>query len=463
MRKFINRKQELEFLENKYHSHQAELLIIYGRRRIGKTELLLKFCENKDFIYFMGRLESKEDTLRRFNHLLIEKFKDKMLLNNPLGNWDALLDYLSTKLKERLILVIDEFPFLVDRSPEIVSVLQDKWDSHLKKSKVMLILSGSSVGMMEKYALDYKSPLYGRRTGQWKVEKMNLKHLKDFFPKYTPEDLIKVYSVIDTIPGYLDLFNNQDSFIDNLKEKLFSKGEFLYEEVEILLREELRDPSNYMSIISAISGGLTSFNEINQKTSLDKSLLSKYLSILESLGVVERTMPVTDSYKERLKSKNTLYRIKDNFFDFWFRFVYLNKQEIEKGDSEVIISLKSEFEKYVSFKFEDYCQELVQSQILGSFNKIGRWWHKDKEIDFIAWNEEKKEILFGECKWREKVNSLEVLRKLEEKTRFVAWNESKKNEILVIFAKSFSKKVSEFNGKKVCCLDLKDIEKFLKK
>src|SRR3989344_3565217 len=447
MNKFINRKKELEFLEQKYKSN--------------KTELFLKFCESKNYFYFMGRLESKEDTIKRFNNLFIEKFKDSSLLNSPLSNFDAIFDYLVEKANERIIFVFDEFPFLVDRFPEIVSILQDKWDSKLKKSKIMLVLLGSSVGMMEKYALDYKSPLYGRRTGQWKLDKFNISHLKEFFPKYSQEHLIYVYSVIDSIPGYLNLFDTNKSIWENISEKFFSKGEFLYEEVEILLREELRDPSNYMSIISAVAGGLTSFNEIVQKTSLDKSLLSKYLGVLEALGITERIMPITENTKEKLKSKKSLYMVKDNFFDFWFRFIYINKQEIEKGNSEIVLLLKPDLERYVSFKFESYCEELIVNGLVDNFNKVGKWWHKDKEIDIVALNNSTKEILCGECKWKDKVNALEILNELERKARYVDWNKEKRTEIFAVFAKSFSKKVSEFNGRKAYCFDLKDIEKFL--
>ena len=237
MSKFVNRKQELKFLEEKFKSDKAELLIIYGRRRIGKTELILNFCKNKEYLYFMGRLESREDTLKRLNNLLIEHFHDKNLLNSPIQNVDAFFEYLAEKADKKLIFIIDEFPFLVDRLPEIVSIIQEKWDSRLKNSKLMLVLSGSSISMMEKYALDYKSPLYGRRTGQWKVDKISIAHLNEFFPDYSIEDIIKLYSCLDCIPGYLTIFSPEKTFLDNLKEKMFSKGEFLYEEIEILLRE----------------------------------------------------------------------------------------------------------------------------------------------------------------------------------------------------------------------------------
>lgn len=441
MSRFINRVMELKFLEERYKSGVAELLILYGRRRIGKTELVLNFCGNKDYFYFMGRLESREDTLKRFNNLIVEKFSDSYLLNNPLSNIESVFDYLVEKSNKRLILVFDEFPFLVDRFPEIISILQDKWDFKFKKSKAMFILLGSSVGMMEKYALDYKSPLYGRRTGQWKLDKFNISHLKDFFPKYSQEELIYVYSSIDSIPGYLNIFDKNKSALENINTKVLSKGEFLYEEVEILLREELRDPSNYMSILSSVAGGLNTFNEISQKTSLDKSMLSKYLGVLENLNIVGREMPITESAKSKLKSKNSFYIIKDNFYDFWFKFVYLNKQEIEKGSENILSKIKRDFEQYVSFKFENYCKEFLENNFYGKYTSFGKWWYKDNEIDLLALNEEKKEILFGECKWKENVDTISVFNELKEKAKIVDWNFKKRKETFVIFAKSFKTKI----------------------
>jgi uncharacterized protein len=453
---FYNRFLELKFLNDKYKSKTAELIILYGRRRIGKTNLILEFCKNKNHFYFMGRLESRNDTIKRFNNLLIEKFNEVSLLNNPLSNLEAIFDYISEKANQKIIVVIDEFPFLVDRFPEIISILQDKWDSKLKKSKIMLILLGSSEGMMEKHALDYKSPLYGRRTGQWKLNKFNISHLKDFFPKYSTEDLIKVYSTIDCIPGYLKIFDNKKSFDENVQNKIFSKGKFLYEEVEILLREELRDPSNYMSIISAIAGGLNSFNEISQKTSLDKTMLSKYLGILESLNIIERLLPITESYKNKLKSKKSLYVIKDNYYDFWFRFVYINKQELEKGNHKILKNLSSEFNNYVSFKFENYCKEFLENNF-NNYSSFGKWWFKNEEIDIVAINQESKKILFSECKWKENVDAVNLITNLINKTKKVDWFIKERKEEFILFAKSFKIKIKEHKGVKVKCIDLKDL------
>jgi hypothetical protein len=461
--KFVDREEELNFLEKKYNSEKAELIIIYGRRRIGKTEILRKFLENKDGIYFLGRLEAPRESIRRFNITLLEFFKDTRLAKNMLRSWDEILDYIAQKSeKRRLVVIFDEFPFLIEKFPEITSVLQDKWDTKLKYTKLMLILCGSSIGMMEKHALSYQSPLYGRRTGQWMVDKLKIKHLKEFFPHYTIEDLIIVYSCIDTIPGYLVKFDSEKSVWENIKEKILTKGEFLYEEIEILLREEFRDPSNYMTILSAIASGANKFNEIHNLTQLDKSLLSKYLYILEKLNIIEKEFPVIFPTKKIMKRKGFLYMLKDNFFDFWLNFVYPNKQELERGNvDETLKEIKRTINTYLGKKFEQFVKEFLIETRVFSFNKIGKWWYKDKEIDIVALNEANKEILFCECKWQSRVNAKKVVKELVEKSQYVQWHNSERKEYFAIFAKSFSKRIDEFEGRKVYCFDLRDLEKFI--
>jgi len=438
---FINRTQELTFLQRKYDSDKAEFVIVYGRRRIGKTELINKFSLRRPTLYFLGRSESKTDTLRRFNLMLMEHFEDISLARSPLSSWDDCFEYLAEKASDRLVIVIDEFPLIVVKFPEMLSILQDKWDNIFNDTKIMIILCGSSVSMMEKYTLDYDSPLYGRRTGQWMVDRLGIAHLKEFFPSYSFEDILTVYSVIDTIPGYLMQFDSDTPVWENIEGKILSKGEFLYGEVEILLREELRDPSNYMSILSSIAGGLTAFNEISGKTCLDKSLLSKYLYILQRLGVVEKNLPVTDGFKQKLKAYGAKYSIKDNFFDFWFRFVYINLSELERGNSTAVAGkIRKEFPAYLGKKFEriliDIFPHLDIFPERGSFTSIGRWWHKDMEIDIVALNENTDEIVFCECKWQNRETGVGVLEDLLDKSKDVRWNNSTRVERFMVVSKS---------------------------
>jgi len=448
--KFINRSQELAFLQRKYISDKAEFIIIYGRRRIGKTELINKFSEHRPTLYFLGRTESKTDTIRRFNLMLTEYFEDISLVRSPLSNWDDCFEYLAKRADEKLLLVIDEFPLIAVKFPEILSILQDKWDNLFNDTKLMLILCGSSVSMMEKYTLDYNSPLYGRRTGQWMVDRLDIIHLKEFFPSYSFEDILTLYSVIDTIPGYLMQFDSNIPVWDNIESKILSKGEFLYEEVEILLREELRDPSNYMSILSSIAGGLTTFSEISHKTLLDKSLLSKYLYILTRLGIVERNLPVTEGFKRKLKAYGARYCIKDNFFDFWFRFVYTNLSELERSNLTAVSGrIHKEFPAYLGTKFERMMIDIFPHLDIFShgefFTSIGRWWYKDKEIDIVVLNENTDEIIFCECKWQNRATGVGILKELLDKSSFVNWNNDTRVEKFIVVSRSgFTQKALDY-------------------
>jgi AAA+ ATPase superfamily predicted ATPase len=460
---FINRQQELEFLQRKYNSNKAELILIYGRRRIGKTELINEFSKRLNAMYFFGRSESKKDTTDRFNLMFMEFFNDISLVRSPLQNWDQFFDYLEEKSQDRIVLIIDEFPLIVDKFPEILSILQDKWDNILKNSRLMLILCGSSVSMMEKYTLDYQSPLYGRRTGQWLVDKLDIIHLRDFFPIYTTEDLLILYSTIDSIPGYLIKFSGDVSIWENIESNMLSKGEFLYEEVEILLREEMRDPSNYMSILSAVAGGLTSFNEIYNKTGLDKSLLSKYLFVLDKLKIIKKNLPITDSYKGRLKARGAKYSINDNFFDFWFRFVFPNLAQLELGNSTIVLEhIKKDFPPYLGGKFEQFVIELFPHLGLLAYTRIGKWWFKDKEIDIVAINEMTNDVLFCECKWQERKTDVSILEQLMNKAVHVEWNNDIRKNHYAVFSKSgFTVEAEKFadnnNFKLISLQDLDDM------
>ena len=462
--KFVDRGEELGFLERKRDSNDAELIIIYGRRRVGKTSLLNKFLEEKKGMYFLGRLEPKEDSLKRLNNLLIESFNDTDLLRHPLRKWDDVFEYLADRSrKERTVLVLDEFPYIVERSPEILSVLQDKWDNRLKGTKVMIVLSGSSVSVMEQYALDQKSPIYGRRTGQWRINKLDPSYLPEFFPAYSIEDQISVYACLDTIPGYLVKFSCEKSVKENIIGSILSKGEFLYEEVSILLREEFRDPSNYSSIISTIAGGTTAHNEIYTRTGMDKSMLSKYLYVLENLGIIEKILPVTQAKKARLKTRGGMYRLKDNFFDYWFTFVYPNASRLELGGAqEVYAASRGEYDKYLSYKFERYITEILP-HITTKYTQAGPWWHKEQEIDLVALNPQTKDILFAECKWKNEITPEKTIKELIGKAESVEWNNLQRKEEYALFAKSYTRKITEYEGKKVACYDLSDLEDILNK
>ncbi|ASJ09492.1 ArsR family transcriptional regulator [Thermococcus siculi] len=433
--KFVDRERELEFFERAYSSGRAEFLVIYGRRRIGKTELLLHFARDKPHVYFLATEKPYRENLRELQRLLAEFLGDELFGKVAFDDVDELFMAFADRIgDERVILIIDEFPLLVEHYRPVLSLLQKAWDLKLSKTGVMLILCGSSVSAMEGEVLAYKSPLYGRRTGQWRLTEIPFFYLGEFLPGYTVEDLVKTWGIVGGIPAYLLQFDPRKGFDENVVEKVLSKGAFLYEEAEFLLREELREPANYFAILQAIASGRNRFGEIVNATGLDKSLVSKYLAVLQRLGIVEREVPVTATLKAM--SKRGLYSIKDNYFAFWFRYVLPNKSYLEAGLGERVWKHSAEdFNAYMGSVFERLVRTPeVFFRLTGfRFTKIGRWWRKGEEIDIVALNEREKTALFVEVKWKE-LREREVrgiLKDLERKAKLVGLDEWEKSYGLV--------------------------------
>lgn len=458
-------------MERHFKNGKVGFIVLYGRRRVGKTELINRFIKNKKHIYFLARRESEVETFNRLSMELFKVFHDELLISRPFSSLDSFFDYLYEKAKEeRIVVVIDEFPMLIERFRGLPSVLQDYWDNKLRFSKLFLILCGSSIGMMETEVLGYRSPLYGRRTGQWKVEPLNFFELIELFPNYSTEEIVKVYSALDAIPGYLVKFDPVLRVEKNIEERIFRKGEFLNLEPEFLLKEELRDPSNYMSILRTIAAGSSTFNEICNSTRLDKSLVSKYLTILDNLHIVEKTFPVIATGKARLKGKGS-YRIKDKFFNFWFRYVYPFQDYLERGEIGVVVEfLNRDFNTYLGFVFEDVAREFLIRLKSESTSetplRIGKWWHKDKEIDLLVLNETKKECVFFEVKWSElkRRECEKVLEELMEKSAYVEWHGKERIERYGIIAKRMGTgDKKDFRSKGYLVYDLEDFEALMKR
>ncbi|AAL81004.1 ATP-binding protein [Pyrococcus furiosus DSM 3638] len=433
--KFVNRERELAFLEERYASGDAELLIIYGRRRIGKTELLLHFARNKEHVYFLASEKPYRDNLRELQRMMGDFLGDRLFSRIEFSDIDELLIEFSKRVRgRRVVLIIDEFPYLIEHYKPVLSLIQRAWDMELSKSDLLLILCGSSVSSMETEVLGYKSPLYGRRTGQWMVDELPFWSLREFFPSYSTEDIVKVYGVLGGIPAYLLQFDPEKSFDENVVEKVLSKGAFLYEEAEILLKEEMREPANYFIILQAIASGRSRFGEIVNATGLDKSLVSKYLNVLEKLRIVEREVPVTASRKEALKRGK--YSITDNYLAFWFRYVLPNKSYLETGlGKEIWERSKEDFKEYMGGVFERLLRkpEVFTKLTNFRFTKIGRWWHKGEEIDLVALNEREKKALFIEVKWKDlsEREARGILKDLKRKVKLVGLDEWGKHYGLV--------------------------------
>ncbi|MBO8183451.1 MAG: ATP-binding protein [Archaeoglobus sp.] len=436
---FVNRNSELEFLERKWKEKGAQLIIIYGRRRVGKTMLLKEFLKNRKGVYFLATADSIGENIKELAEKFAELTGKEYFME--VKDFGRLFRYLADEIREeRTAVILDEFQYLMTLEPGILSVLQKIWDEHLKGTNIFLVLCGSSMGMMERI-MEYKSPLYGRRTGQWKVEPFDIKGIAEMFPNRSMEELVKIYAVFGGIPFYLDLVKEL-GVEEAIKMKILRKGGVLYEEPEFLLREELREPRVYKLILKGLALGYETLGELVNFTGLDRGHLSRYLDTLERLDIVGYELP----YGRRKRGR---YYIKDNFFNFWFRFVYPNFGDLELGlVDEVWAKIEPKLNAYYGKAFERLVREMLRQRIIDfRQKKVARWWHKGEEVDAVA--ELDDGLLFVEVKWGE-FERREAERVLEGLEKKVERFKGKKRFLLI---------AKRIEGKTPEMMDLKDLEK----
>ena len=470
---FIGREQELQFFNDKYNSPGGQLVVLYGRRRIGKTETLYKFCEGKPHVFYSCRELSDAKQLTAFSERILKADSPAARYINTFQDWKAAFKGILELPTDgaRKLLVIDEFPYMCKGNPSIPSILQILWDEQLKNQDVMIVLCGSAMSFIEKKILSEKNPLYGRTTGIYKMNELPFEDAIQFFPGYTDEDKMMAYSILGGIPHYLRQFDPALSLRDNIIKNVLRKGCVLYSEVEFLIRQELREPALYNTVIEAIALGNTQLNDIYTKTQIEKSKISVYLKNLMELQILEREFSILSdrgtvaSGKEQAASTRGLYRITDNFFRFWYSFVFPNISDLETGDAEGVLkyTIEPQLNNFASPVFETVCRELLRrknrlGELPFRISKLGRWWGKlkkivltdngkeklvavDSEIDIVALDAKSKHYILGECKFRNAETDVSDLERLREKSAVV---KKGADIIYALFYKSgFTKRLTE--------------------
>ena len=418
---FVNRVSELALLEKHYNSDRAELFVLYGRRRVGKTELLAHFCEGKRHIFFVADQVPEQTSRANLSKAVNDALFGPGQVSAVYNSWDDLLTTLARQAQdERLVVVLDEFPYLVAAYPPLASILQRIWDQSLKNSQIMLILNGSYIGMMEETVLGYKAPLYGRRTAQYLLEPLEFLDAQNFFPSYSSEDRLRAYAVYGGTPAYLQTIQPEHPLEANILEGILERGSILYDEVRFILQQELREPRNYFAVLQAIASGNTRQNEIKQAAGLDN--IAPYLDTLQQLHLVERIVPVTETQPH--KSRRGLYRLKDNFLRFWFRFVLPNRSQLERGSKEMVFesAIRPEMDHFAAPIFEQACQQYfwragLEGRLPFTPNQIGGWWQANQEVDIVILVE--TQLMLVECKWSNRAVGLDILENLEAKTKAI--------------------------------------------
>lgn len=435
---FIGRDRELATLNKLYKSNKFEFTVIYGRRRVGKTALINQFIEGKNAIYFMGVESNAKQNLENFSKSIIE-YNTGIETETSFLSFQAALEYVfKLSEKERLILAIDEYPYVARSSKSLASTLQLMIDKYKDSSKLMLILCGSSMSYMEDRVLAYKAPLYGRRTAQMKILPFDFEETFHYFNNFSDEDKALIYGIVGGTPQYLLQMNDELSVEDNIKNTYLNPISALFEEPENLLKQEVREPALYNAIITAVATGASRMSEISSKVGEDTNICSAYVKNLVSLGIIQKETP----YGEKT-SRKSVYSIEDNMFRFWYRFIPENNSIIARGAADLAYKRIEPFmSDYMGKVFEDICKQYLWKLLLTGkcpveFSSLGRWWGNDPveksqaEIDIIA-EQDKNAALFGECKWTNEKVDLGVLETLVKRSELFSY----KKMHYYLFAKS---------------------------
>jgi len=427
---FVSRTNELAALNKLYAKNSYQMAVVYGRRRVGKTTLLKEFVKDKPAVFFAAPEANAHLNLLLFS----EKVYGFFGLPKSTGafrNWHDAFSFIAEKAKEqRFILVIDEFPYLVNSDKSIQSILQNMIDHELKETSLFLVLCGSQISFMEKQVLSAKSPLFGRRTSQFRIEGFDYFDAAKMLPGVSNEDTIKYYACIGGTPHYLNQVDPALSFEENLIDLYFEPQAYLYGEPTMLLQQELREPAMYNSVISAVAAGSSRMNDISTKIAEETAKSGKYVKTLLDLRILRKDVPFGENPKS---SRKTVYQIADNCFRFWYKYVFMHNDGIETGAGRIIAE-SMVFPELSAFigkpAFEDVCRQYIirknkENALPFLATNFGTWWGTDNQekqaadIDIVADNKPQKKVLLCECKWRNESTDAGEIKKLLEKSRLL--------------------------------------------
>ena len=402
---FTGRSKELAQLNKLADSGNSQLVPIYGRRRVGKTELILRFLKNRKGLFYLGKESPAPLQIQDFLRHAAGVLDEPLLEMIAVEDWKTALRTVVSKRptdKGPFVLVLDEFQWMANTSPDLPSILQELWDHEWKKAgDIFLILCGSYLGFMEREVLGSKSPLFGRRTAQILLRPFDYQESALFHPRLSLPDRARVYFLCGGIPYYLRFFSDQESVAKGIRENFLNVHAALYREPEFLLREELRELQNYHAILTSIANGSLTAKEISKRGGIPERSLPYYMNNLIELGYVARRYPLTG---KKANTRNVHFTIEDAVLRFWFRFVFPNTSRITRlgpaASYQKIVA--PELDSYFGLCFERLCQEALPNLLVAEGNEeeieVGEYWDKNSQIDLVAHRSD-GEIDLAECKW----------------------------------------------------------------
>lgn len=445
---FFGRNKELALLDKLYQRAGAQLLILYGRRRIGKTSLVEQWTKNRleesGYLYWMATQTSTTNQLRDFSQTIL-RFIEPDAPISPIfsyESWEIALARVAQLAGERrFVLILDEITYVMQANPELPSLLQRAWDHLLKGSNLFLILTGSLAGIIQRSALDYQSPLYGRATARLKLQPLSFGTLRVLLPAMTTEQRVAVYAITGGIPAYLELFDDTDNIIQNLREHFITPTNVMLNDAVFLLREQVEEPRNYIALLEAIANGSHKLTDIAKLAGLERSNANKYLTVLRELGYIERIVPATVQRPER--SRQGRYVFTDAYLRFYFRFLRPYIGDIERGRfNRVINLLRDHLADFIGmYTFEELCREWLneksdRGELPYFLDRVGSHWSKEAQIDVVGINWRTKQILFGECKWGRQPVERKVINKLVTQSEKALPGKGNWQQAYIIFSRA---------------------------
>ncbi|MBN2384296.1 ATP-binding protein [bacterium] len=401
---FIGRQNELTVLETAYHQKKSALIPVYGRRRVGKSELILRFIKEKPGIYYLGKTAPAGLQRKEFLHEAARVLDEPLLASLSTDNWAGVFEAITGKLptSSKFVVVLDEFQWMVGASPELPSVIQEYWDRHWNtKGNIIIILCGSYVGFMEREVLGRKSPLFGRRTAQILLQPFSYLEAAEFHPRWSLNNRALAYFICGGIPLYLNFFDQAYSIEKNIELTVLNEYGPLFREPEFLLREELREVENYYALLTAIAAGHVRNKAIALHTGIPERSLHYYIQQMSNLGYIGRRRPLSG---KKPRHGQVHYSVEDPLLRFWFRFIFPNLSYIQHmGPRQALqIRLHPSLEPYFGLCFERLCRQALphiyeREGVTASF-EVGEYWDKQTQIDVVGIRTDRWTDL-GECKW----------------------------------------------------------------
>lgn len=412
---FLNRKSELAALEREYQRQGFSFVVVYGRRRVGKTRLLKEFLHQKLGLYFLANTQLEPLNIKHFQDKAAEVLADEVLPTIEFGSWFNVMRYVIRALEskgERYVLVIDEFQYLVQVNSAVPSIFQGIVDEVLAASNGMLILCGSLISLMYSSVLSAKSPLYGRRTAQIRIRPFDFETFNLWCPQESRSRQIELYSVLSGVPKYMELFESSADLMEAITVNFCDPSSFFYAEPRFLLQEEVSENKMFFSILQMMAFGEHKLGRIAARLGVSTANITSFLQKLRDLDIVERQVPVLEQRPE--KSKKGLYFIMDHYLRFWFTYIFPMSSDLELGRTELAIKrIRSTFAKYCAHSFEAICLELARKKVDFPVVRAGRQWDRSSEVDVVVLGE--SDLLVGECKWSNSAIGMNVLKGLQAK------------------------------------------------